>query len=211
MKSFSKPSPRTMSALVIVLHLVGVAGFVYEPTRWLFLALVPANLLLNIAMLALFHEGRSYRITVLLSAIALLGFLAEALGVNTGWVFGHYAYSPALGFQVLDTPLMIGLLWAMLIYLFVVVLGSLRGWQFVLAGALSMTLFDVVMEPGAVSIGLWSWSDGTVPWLNYATWFGLSVLMLMMMGGQAGQIKNRLALTILLSQLLFFKALWVLM
>lgn len=211
MKWNRKPSSRNVMVLVIVLHLVGVAGFVYEPTRSLFLWLVPANLLFNIALLALFHEGRSARIVFLLPAIALLGFLAEAVGVNTGWLFGEYAYSAALGFKVFDTPLMIGLLWAMLIYLFVTVLGSLRGWQFVLAGAVAMTLFDVVMEPGAVRIGLWAWSGGGVPWLNYATWFGLSALMMLLMISLSGKIKNRLALTILLSQLFFFKALWVFM
>lgn len=196
---------------VVVLHLVGVAGFVWEPTRPLFAQLVPLNLIGNALLLVVYHEGQKTGTLWRLAVVGLIGFMAELTGVNTGLIFGDYTYGKPLGLQLAGTPLMIGVLWAMLIYMFTAVAASYRKVLLTGGGALAMTLFDVVMEPGAVKIGLWNWSGATIPLLNYITWFALSALLFAWMAPVAGQIKNRLALTILLSQLLFFKALWVLL
>lgn len=205
------PIRRAMVA-VVVLHVVGVVGFVWAPTRPLFAQLVPVNLIGNALLLVLYHDGEKPGTLWRLVAVGLIGFLAELTGINTGLIFGDYTYGKPLGLQLAGTPVMMGVLWAMLIYMFTAVAGSYnKKWLWVGGGAIAMTLFDVVMEPGAVKIGLWSWEGGTIPMLNYITWFALSALLFAMMAPVAGKIKNKLALTILLSQLLFFKALWVLL
>jgi putative membrane protein len=40
--------------------------------------------------------------------IAVAGFFIEAIGVNTGLIFGNYVYKTTLGWKFLETPLIIG-------------------------------------------------------------------------------------------------------
>ncbi|MFN2335752.1 MAG: carotenoid biosynthesis protein, partial [Bacteroidales bacterium] len=49
-------------------------------------------------------------------AIAVTSFLIEAVGVNTGRIFGTYTYGKALGPALWNTPVIIGLNWFLLIY-----------------------------------------------------------------------------------------------
>ena len=46
----------------------------------------------------------------------MAGFLIEALGVNTGIIFGHYSYGKGLGLKIFNTPVIIGINWLFLSY-----------------------------------------------------------------------------------------------
>jgi putative membrane protein len=46
--------------------------------------------------------------------IAVAGFFIEAIGVNTGLIFGNYVYKTTLGWKFLETPLIIGVNWILL-------------------------------------------------------------------------------------------------
>jgi putative membrane protein len=45
-----------------------------------------------------------------------IGLAAEAVGVRTGFPFGHYEYTGTLGPEVLDVPVVVPLAWVMMAY-----------------------------------------------------------------------------------------------
>ncbi len=94
---------------------VGLAGMLLPFSRELFMMITPLNLLF--ATLFLFW-GRwpAGRVIVTGFFIAIASFFVEALGVNTGRIFGAYSYGRTLGPALLNTPLIIGLNWFLLIY-----------------------------------------------------------------------------------------------
>ena len=105
------------------------------------------------------------------------GFLAEAVGVATGYPFGGYSYTRVLAPSLLGVPLVVAGAWMILI-----------AWTRQLplpvwAGALTMTLFDLVIDPlAANTLGYWKWTHAGpyygVPLYNFAGWFCVSFLLL---------------------------------
>jgi len=43
-----------------------------------------------------------------------------------------------------------------------------------LVGLFAM-LFDIILEPAAISLGYWYWDGGSPPLTNYITWFGAGI------------------------------------
>jgi len=117
-----------------------------------------------------------------LIAAAAIGI--EAVGVKTGVLFGAYYYTDVLGAQLWDVPIAIGLAW------YVTAVGAFECARFVTGGklkpgiylsliaALFVIALDLALEPFAVSIkSYWVWMNGSVPLLNYVSWFWISFLM----------------------------------
>lgn len=94
---------------------VGLAGMLLPFSRELFIVITPLNLLF--AALFLFYGIWPTR-RVLFTGLAVFAasFLVEAVGVNTGKIFGSYSYGSALGPRLWNTPVIIGLNWFVLIY-----------------------------------------------------------------------------------------------
>lgn len=204
------PRPKWAIAFIIIIHLVGVVGFAFNETKPMFQKMVPMHLLICVVLLTLYGNSKKWVLLKPLLWIFFLGFFAEMIGVNSGLLFGNYAYGSYLGFKLFNTPLMIGVLWAMLGYLFSGVMRSVtHKWYFIPLGALLMTFFDLVMEPGAVCIGLWRWEGDYIPIFNYVTWFLLSIPVFTITRKYAVEMKNPLAVSLLLAQLGFFLALSV--
>lgn len=111
-------------------------------------------------------------------SIGLLSWLIEYIGVHTGAIFGNYYYPKTL-FPVIDgVPLAISFAW--IVALFSARAVSLDFYQgksrliisFLIA--CFMTIFDIVMEPAAISMGYWDWYGMPVPISNYIAWFVIS-------------------------------------
>jgi putative membrane protein len=114
-------------------------------------------------------------------AVLVISIAVEAVGVHTGIVFGSYTYGIILQPQIGGVPVAIGFAWVtMMVASASVVIGlSRRGRDasqrlLALAIAFVMTGFDSVMESAATALGYWTWTGGTIPALNYLTWFLLS-------------------------------------
>lgn len=200
---------RTIMFLIIY-YSVGVVGLSLPVTHDLFAALLPFSLLLSLALLFHFHHPWKPSHSILFIVIALLGYLAEVVGVQTGLIFGSYQYHQVLGVALLDTPLMIGLNWLMLIYcVFMMVRQNLRlpVLPAILTGASLMVVYDVVMEPVAVYIGMWSWRDNIIPWQNYLAWFLISAFLLALLFLFRIQARNKVAGWLFVIQFSFFLAL----
>ncbi len=113
------------------------------------------------------------------------GFLAEVVGVHTGFPFGEYVYSSAFGPSVAGVPLAIACAWVVLLLFARDLAGRFarRRWAAVVVGAAMMTMFDLLVDPVATStLSYWKWRlPGPffgVPLSNFAGWFGVSALLL---------------------------------
>jgi uncharacterized membrane protein len=136
------------------------------------------------------------------------------VGVNTGWLFGAYAYGPVLGPKVWSTPLLIGVNW----YIVTAICNEVV-WRLLpqrtpnLLGAalaaLGCTALDYLIEPGAIDLGYWTWADGLPPFKNYMDWFGVSfVISLAYPRLMRPALRNSFAPWLLGLQVLFFGVMW---
>lgn len=156
------------------------------------------------------HQTRSFmQLASVVFGIAVLGFIAEAVGVATGFPFGAYQYGTRLGWKILEVPPVIGLNWAGLVLSFVVLFeqGSLQynlttnKWMRALYVGLAMMVFDFFLEPVAIKLAYWNWEQVAVPPQNYASWAILSaVFSLLIPSG----VENKVAITYVAVQWMFF-------
>lgn len=185
--------PRILKSTEILLWVygVGLAGMLMPFSRELFKTITPLNLLF--AVLFLFW-GRlpSGRVIITGLFIAAASFCIEAIGTNTGKIFGVYTYGRTLGPSLLGTPLIIGLNWFLLIYctnvtgrlLWARLTGGASAGReglpaslfVIFTGSVLMVAYDLLLEPAAMRLDMWSWECGVIPLRNYAGWFVFSVL-----------------------------------
>ena len=113
---------------------------------------------------------------------AAAGYLSEVVGVNTGLLYGNYAYGEGLGWQWAGVPLLLGLLWLLMLEggaAWAVRLGARDRWSIAAVGASLMTAVDGLLEPVAIQAGWWMWDGGSPPWTNYASWWGVAFVLLL--------------------------------
>lgn len=159
-------------AAILLLHGVGLIGLSLPQSRPMFLMLTPLHLLLVSFLLFYLDGNHPWRVATYVFAAACIGFAAEVLGVQQGWLFGTYAYGSVLGPGVWGVPFLIGLNWAMLSYLATGLMLPLPipTMQKVVLSALLLTGLDACMEPAAIGLGFWHWPGGYVPGQNYLGW-----------------------------------------
>ena len=136
--------------------------------------LTPYNLLLLLGIFLLSSERPQQK--VIYAIPVALGFVIEVIGTNTGWPFGSYTYGTALGPRFMETPLMIGVLWWVLIRAWYDLAGrwtSNPWFRSVITGA-GMVSMDLLIEPVAIELGFWAWEGTRVPLSNYIAWFVLA-------------------------------------
>ncbi|MBU2649490.1 MAG: carotenoid biosynthesis protein [Bacteroidetes bacterium] len=200
-----------VTLLLIVFYAVGLAGLFYNPTKHIIIFLIPYTILMNFILMMFFHKGWS-RTFILISAItAIAGFLVEAIGVSTGIIFGEYSYGSRMGLKIFHTPLLIGINWVFVVYTaFMITRNFQRSWLIkALTGALLLVLYDLLLEPFAMSYDMWDWKGGVVPVQNYLAWFILSFVFLTMFIKSGIDIRNKIAIPIVLIQSSFFLVLFI--
>ena len=175
-----------LKAFLTIVYIVGVVGmYVDRPS---FVSLTALNLLVSIGVVIFYHwlEGYSLRkLLVLFGVVYTLGYLVEVIGVATGLLFGEYCYGASLGVKWLDTPLMIGVNWFMLIYCSGVFVNKYwrNKWVKIALGATVMVVLDFFIEPVAPVLDLWSWGDANewllfgAPLQNYIAWWLIAWVM----------------------------------
>ncbi|WP_163709942.1 carotenoid biosynthesis protein [Mangrovibacterium lignilyticum] len=192
-------------AVIAILYLVGIVGFSMPASRELFAELSPLNLCLSVVLLLWFQEHWSVKTLLSIVIVVLIGFGAELLGTRTGLLFGNYKYGPVLGIKVWETPLLIGANWLVLCYGIYVLLSRFRlQWRLPVVGAALMVAFDFVMEPVATQLNIWSWQDGHIPFKNYLDWFLVSFFLFAGMNFLKLNLRNQLAVWIIMCQFIFF-------
>ncbi|MFC5412821.1 carotenoid biosynthesis protein [Larkinella bovis] len=194
--------------LLILAHIAGVIGLHLPSLAPLFRSLVPFNLLGSLGLLLLFHTDWNRPFLFYCVLVIVLGFLIEVLGVQTGFVFGNYAYGPTLGGALWDVPVIIGINWLLLTYCCGVICDRLSVPVYLktMLAASLMVLLDTLIEPVAIRLDFWHWFEAEVPIRNYLGWWIVSLVFLAIWYGLPFRKQNRLALPLLLLQFLFFIA-----
>lgn len=211
-KTFFVTQHTTIALLLIVFYTVGVVGMLLPATNSYFLQLTPLALILSFVVLALSDESKQRtKLIAYLFFIYFTSYAIEVVGVRTGLLFGEYVYGENLGVKLWDTPLIIGANWFFLVYTTAAIFEKTKlsaTLKVVLASA-SMLVYDVVMEQVAPALDMWSWKHVAVPFQNYFTWFLIAVAFHVGLKLLKIQIKNGLALAVLLCQFIFFVLLFI--
>lgn len=189
--------------LAFFVYVMGTVSILNPATRTEALRMTPVALLLTTAVL-LFFSGAAYtwRMAAVLSAIAVIGFLAELAGVQTGWIFGQYQYTSHFGPRWWGTPPLIGLNWMFLSYAWAAVVHNAypaSAWR-ILYAALGMLAYDLLLERAAPLMQLWHWKGGHIPVDNYISWFVLALFFQGLLRYSRTDTRNAMALPLLLLQ-----------
>lgn len=137
-------------------------------------------------VLALLGQAWGITRTVTTAVVVItLSWGLEFIGSTTGLPFGRYFYTDVLQPQVGHVPAIIPLAWLMMLppawavaYL---AGGRQLGWQFVLLSALTLTAWDLFIDPQMVGWGFWVWTQPGgyfgIPWLNFFGWVVSGVII----------------------------------
>jgi putative membrane protein len=139
-------------------------------------------------------------------------FIIELVGVNTGRLFGVYAYDQTLGFKLLGVPVIIGVNWFLLVYSTGVTLQRTAIntlWARCFFGAALLVLLDILIEPAANTYNYWHWVGGQAPVKNYLGWFSVSFALLLLFEAFKIKRQNMVAPVLLLSQFVFFLLMFI--
>ena len=211
---------RLALGFALLTHVAGLVGMLWVD-RPLFLAATPLNLALMAVLLIWTFEGNRRSLLQFLGIAFGVGMTAEVIGVNTGLLFGHYAYGKVLGVGIAGVPLVIGLNW------FAVVWGAaslaslilpgpdsrkkgdfyskpLQTILFIVVTSFLALGFDLLLEPAAMQLGFWNWSGGEIPFFNYACWLAISAGLALVLHRMGMRTPHRFATQLLLIEALFF-------
>ncbi|NDJ78088.1 MAG: carotenoid biosynthesis protein [Chloroflexi bacterium] len=118
----------------------------------------------------------------------------EALGIATGFPFGHYEYTDALQPQAAGVPLLIPLAWLMMLPPAWAAAGALvpnvSDWRgriaFAMLSGLAFTAWDLYLDPQMVERKLWVWNQGGayfgIPLVNFVGWWTTATLLTLLIG-----------------------------
>lgn len=192
---------------IVVFHLVGFVGFSLPHLHDFFISFVPFHLLLMAAILLINQKDFKKEFWLGLIFVYVSGYLVEVVGVSSGAVFGTYAYGNTLGIKLAQVPLLIGVNWVILIFSIGAVLKKYFKHQRnlkAIVGSFILVFIDFLIEPVAVRFDYWSWADSTIPLQNYVAWFFVCFVLLRVYYELDFRKSNPVALTLLVSQVLFF-------
>ena len=138
--------------------------------------------------------------------IVVLSIVAEGLGTNHGLLFGNYTYGQTLGMKIWNVPLLIGINWLVLTYAAYVLFRNIRTHVIVRAmlAAFFLVLYDFLLERPAGILDMWNWENMIIPFKNYATWFVFSFVFVLFFSWRRLDIKNPIAVFLILTQFVFF-------
>ena len=174
-KSAQRPELR---ALIVLAILLLVSLLVYSFGINFILKFSPVLFALIFSAIFVFWEERPKTKLIIAGIIIVACYLLELIGVQTGLLFGNYTYGDYLGFKVLGTPFIIGLLWFIVTFSawqIVLLAGKLRLYEQLTLGAIIIIFFDLLLEQFAISLGFWWWNNGSVQLYNYICWAVISL------------------------------------
>lgn len=211
--------------VAVLFHFFGAIGILFTSYRQWFINLTPLNIILMAVLLIWTHPYRNSNFFLFMLIAFFTGIITEVIGVQTGMLFGDYAYGAILGTGFKGVPLIIGLNWFIVIYCAAAVIDrlhqlfskavtnagetklspTLHAISFVVDGALLATFFDFILEPAAIKLCFWSWlSNGEIPFFNYVCWFVISSFLLTVFRLLKLNKHNYFAVHLFIIQLLFF-------
>ncbi len=153
---------------------------------------------LSIFIFTLWHAFAKFgarNAIIFLILVFLVSLGAEFVGANlANNLEGAYKYSPMLGWQIFNVPLLVILMWTAVIYLSYQVSEHITNFRFTsttlfiqrfwvsfwsaLLTSLIVVAWDFALEPLAINMGWWSWVNPGdyfgVPITNFFGWIAIS-------------------------------------
>lgn len=156
---------------------------------------------------------------VLFVGIVILTWLVEALGTASGVIFGEYHYGNVLQPKIADAPLIIGFSWlgtmlsAFAFFHFIErkVKFEFNSYWVAIFVSLLAVLLDFFLEPAAIKMNYWTWTNNNPPLQNYIAWFVISLIIsiVLIKSGFKYRIENiKFAFNAYIAQILFFFIVW---
>jgi len=206
--AFKQNIDKIVQIIIPVFYTVGLAGFLIPLSYPYFEKLIPLVLILSFILLVIYHPKQSsYRLSILVfTGIYISGLIVEMIGVNTGIIFGEYSYGPNLGLKILNTPVIIGLNWLILVYTTSSMFEKINihvNYKILLASA-SMLAYDIVLEQVAPLTGMWNWHEGNIPDRNYMAWFVIALIFHTLLKTVGIKTENAVSKNLYISQFVFF-------
>ncbi len=197
-------------AILLALHFIGALGYISPLSSW-FIYLTPILIFVTGGMIWIDSKSNNKLGWPVALGIILLGYIAEVIGVNTGFLFGNYKYGDMLGWKFFGTPPIIGLQWLILTW------GSYSVLQFAkvhkvilwLLSAALITLLYLLIEPVAIHFDLWKWENGHIPAQNYIVRFIVAFFLAMLFQNYPLVKKPRLGQAAIVCQFLFYGILYL--
>lgn len=191
---------------LITIHFFGILGIAFLPTQPFFVSATPLSLIATSFILFYFQKEWNLSFTVFALITFLTGYLVEVVGVKTGLIFGTYYYGKTLGFKLFSVPIIIGVNWLMLTYSSGVISRAMVSSPILASfiGSVIMVGLDVLIEPVAIALDFWKWSEGMIPLKNYLGWFIISFLLQILFHKLKFDKNNILAKYVLFVQAIFF-------
>jgi uncharacterized membrane protein len=190
MSAPSRRTPRTSAVLTLILAAYTCARLLeVVPNALPSLVIVALNVLSSLAF-ALIDGARHYRvrgILVFAAICALIGNIAENLGISTGFPFGHYYFTSLMGPKLFEVPVLLGLAYIGMAYISWTLARQIAGsatnlLAVPITAGFIMVAWDLAQDPvwGTVLHG-WVWLEGGpwfgVPISNYFGWYATVFVM----------------------------------
>lgn len=199
-------------SILMILYAVGFVGVSIPSVNKYFMLLTPLNLLVTFLIAVYAEKVKSTKFFIMLLVCFFCGLIIELIGVHNEFLFGAYSYGSTLGIKFFDTPIIIGINWAMLTYASVSISNrfnfSITSKAFL--GAFLMVFLDLLIEPVAVYFDFWSWTDQPLnrlivaPLRNYITWFIASFILNVFVHFYTPNLKNKVIEFLYILQVIFF-------
>ncbi|MBK8464559.1 MAG: isopentenyl-diphosphate Delta-isomerase [Chloracidobacterium sp.] len=120
---------------------------------------------------------------LLFVVLGVLALVIETSAIITGFPYGHFGYSDLLGYRLFGyTPWTVFLAWTPLVLAAYFIASRLFEASIyrVILTAVTLVVFDLVLDPGAVKIGFWRYEGGGffygVPLSNFLGWLFSGVI-----------------------------------
>ncbi len=199
--------------LLFLFYTVGIFGVYLPEFKIQVVALTPMNLLLTAVLLIWGLGVFNAKLVYAMLAAFILGYLVEVAGVASGLLFGEYEYGKPLGWKLFDVPLIIGVNWLILSFSSLGIVGRFISNSFikVVFASLLMVLLDVLIEPVAIKLDFWTWTQADVPLQNYIMWFFSAILINSIVSVFLREINYKTSVFVFLAQVYFFSFLYVLL
>lgn len=203
----------TFYALIAIwaFQIFGAIGILFWNRQW-FINMTPFTLLMYFLILYYRNWGDRKKIIFLLLTFSL-GIFSEIIGVNTGLIFGSYEYGQTLGFQIMNVPMVMGIIWVNTTLICGTIASQVKVQMplRILIAISLMLLLDAFIEPIAPRIDMWRFDheNGLAPLSNYITWAAIALPLQSYFIFYKLKFDIALSSSLYVSQLLFFAALYI--
>ncbi len=195
-----------ISAFIVWLFTIsGLLGILSSYQDW-FLQNTFLNLFVFFLILFINTSNKNRNVLYAFAIPFVLGFVAEGLGANYGYIFGSYNYGENLGFKIWNVPLIICLNWIILTVVTRDFVSRFIKHKILIciAAALLMTVLDVIIEVSAPRFDYWEFENGIVPVQNYVGWFLVGFLAQLGYSFFKVETNKKISLHLFLAIILFF-------